>query len=301
MKITSPGIYFGISEEDYRADPCPIPSLTQSLCKIALERSMRSVRTASPSLNPNFEPDDDTKFDLGNTAHAMLLGRGKDVVAVDYPDWRTKAAQTARDEFTKAGKIAVLKEQHVRAEVMAAEARQQLMRHEDSNAFTGGNAEVMIAWQEDGIWCRALIDWLHEDLRTVDDFKTTGMSVAPHVIGYRALAGGWDLQAAFISRGLDVLDPAGAGRRKFRFIAQETDPPHDLAVMHMTKPWMTMGAKKVAAAMNLWSAATKTSRWAGYGTRSMTPEYPAYQEKAWLERELSGEFETNNPDLIFAG
>lgn len=301
MKIDRPGIYRGISEADYRADPCPVPSLTQSLCKIALERSMRSVRTASPALNPNYEPDDDTKFDLGNTAHTMVLGRGKDVISVDFPDWKTKAAKEAREVAAAEGKIAVLKEQHIRAAVMASEARAQLDRHEDRDAFTGGDAEVMIAWQEDGIWCRALLDWLHKDLRTVDDFKTTAMSVAPHLLGFRALNGGWDLQAAFINRGLDALDPAGAGRRRFRFIAQETDPPHDLAVMHMTKPWLTMGHKKVEAAMTLWRAAAKSSRWPGYGNRPVAPEYPAYQEKAWLERELSGEFETNNPDLIFAG
>jgi hypothetical protein len=300
MKITEPGIYRGISEADYRADPCPIPSLTQSLCKIALERSMRSVRTASPSLNPNFEPDDDTKFDLGNTAHTMILGRGKEFEVVDFDYWSPKA-KLAREEAAAQGRIAVLRDQHTRAAAMAAEARAQLDRHEDRDAFTGGDAEVMIAWQEDGIWCRALVDWLHTDLRTVDDYKSTAMSVAPHLIGFRALNGGWDLQAAFIARGLDVLDPAGAGRRRFRFVAQETDPPHDLAVMHMTKPWMTMGDKKVRAAMALWRAAAKSSRWPGYGTRPMTPEYPAYQEKSWLERELSGEFENNNPDLIFAG
>jgi hypothetical protein len=193
MKITEPGIYRGISEADYRADPCPIPSLTQSLCKIALERSMRSVRTASPSLNPNFEPDDDTKFDLGNTAHTMILGRGKEFEVVDFDYWSPKA-KLAREEAAAQGRIAVLRDQHTRAAAMAAEARAQLDRHEDRDAFTGGDAEVMIAWQEDGIWCRA-----------------------------------------------------------------------------------------------------------GYGTRPMTPEYPAYQEKSWLERELSGEFENNNPDLIFAG
>lgn len=301
MKITKPGIYPGIRDADYRADPCPIPSLTQSLCKIALDRSMRSVRAACPPLNPDFEAEDDTKFDLGNTAHTMLLGRGKDIVALDFADWKTKAAKEAREAAAAEGKIGVLMGQHARAAAMAGEARAQLDRHADRDAFTSGKPEVMIAWEEDGIWCRALIDWLHDDLRTVDDYKSTAMSVAPHVIGFRALNGGWDLQAAFISRGLDIIDPAGAGRRKFRFIAQETDPPHDIAVMHMTKPWMTMGAKKVGAAMQLWRAATKTSRWAGYGNRPMTPEYPAYQEKNWLERELSGEFETNNPDLIFAG
>lgn len=301
MKITESGIYRDVSEVDYRADPCPVPSLTQSLIKIALERSMRSVYTASPSLNPAFAADDDAKFDVGNVAHHLVLGRGKDYGPLDFEDWRTKAAKEQRAELAKAGRIGILKDQHARAIVMASECRRLLDRHEDRDAFTNGTGEVMIAWEEDGIWCRALIDWLHDDLRTVDDYKSTDMSVAPHLIGIRAEAGGWDIQAAFIERGLDTIDPAGAGRRRYRFIAQEASPPHDLTVMHMSEHWLTMGRKKVEAGIGKWRQAFDTGRWPTYPLRSITPEYPGFRENRWLERETSGEFENNDPSLIFAG
>jgi hypothetical protein len=132
----------------------------------------------------------------------------------------------------------------------------------------------MIAWQENGIWCRSLIDWLHTDLRTVDDYKTSGMSMAPHVIGGRAEAAGWHIQAAFIERGLDALDPQGAGRRRYRFIGQETDKPHALTVMHMNEYWMTMGRKKVEAGM---TCGARPSRQTGATTasRPWSPSIPA--------------------------
>jgi hypothetical protein len=301
MKITQPGIYRGISSEDYFADPCPIPSLTQSQCKTMLERSAKHVWTHNPRLNPNYEPDDDTKFDVGNVAHRLVLGRGKDFEVIDFEDWRTKAAKEAREEAAKAGKIAVLKHQFQKAFDMAGVAQVKLSRHQERGAFTNGDAEVMIAWEEDGVWFRSLIDWLHADLRTVDDYKSTAKSVADHVLGYVAFSGMWHVQAAFIERGLDVLDPANAGRRRFRFIAQETDKPHELNVMPMNKHWMTMGHKQVSAAIAKWTPAVKANRWGGYSPRPVEPEFPAYQEKAWLERELSGEFENNNPDLVFAG
>jgi hypothetical protein len=145
-----------------------------------------------------------------------------------------------------------------------------------------------------------LVDWLHADLRTVDDFKTTGMSVAPHVLGQRGEAGGWHIQAAFIERGLEHLDPAGAGRRRFRFIGQETDKPHALSVMHMDEHWLTMGRKQVEAGVSMWKSAIKSNRWPSYPSRSIVPEYPGYRENKWLEREVSGEFEAD-PSLIFAG
>ena len=300
MKITQPGIYRGVSDADYRSDPCPTPSLTQSLCKILIERSPLHAWSAHPRLNPQFEHDDDTKFDIGNVAHRLVLGRGKEIEVVHFADWRTKAAQEARETAADAGKIAVLKHQYELAVDMAVDARAWLDHHEDRDAFTSGDAEVMIAWQEDGIWCRALVDWLHRDLRTVDDYKTSGMSMAPHLIGLRAQAAGWEVQAAFIERGLNALDPGGVGRRRYRFIAQETDKPHALTVMHMDEHWLTMGRKKVAAGMTLWKTWLGLSRWPAYPACGIVPEYPGFKEAQWLDREMSGEFEPD-PKLVMAG
>jgi PDDEXK-like uncharacterized protein DUF3799 len=300
MKIDKPGIYYNVLDADYRSDPCPVPSLTQSTVKTLIERSPLHAWTDSQRLNPNFESDDDTKFDLGNVAHLLLLGCGKEIEIIQFDDWRKKAAQEAREAAAEAGKIAVLEHQFDQALEMMRAAKLQIEKHEDADAFAFGQAEVMIAWEEDGIWFRSLIDWLHNDMLTVDDFKSTGMSVAPHLLGLRAQAAGWEIQAAFIERGLDVLDPDRAGRRRFRFIAQETDKPHALSVMHMSEPWMTMGRKKVEVGLHLWRNAIKSGKWNGYPTRSIVPEYPSFKESQWLEREVT-EFSENNPTLIMAG
>ncbi len=190
MNITKPGIYPGVSAADYFSDPAPTPSLTQSLVKILIERSPQHAWVAHPRLNPQFEYDDDTKFDLGNIAHRLILGRGKEVEVVQFADWRKKEAQEARETAADQGKIAVLQHQFEQASDMATAARRQLDRHEDKDAFTNGQAEVMIAWEENGIWFRSLIDWLHDGLHTVDDYKSSGMSMAPHLLGMRAEAAG---------------------------------------------------------------------------------------------------------------
>jgi hypothetical protein len=302
MKVTAPGIYYDVAEADYRSDPTPIPSLTQSLVKIIVEKSPKHAWCASPRLNPQYEYEDDTKFDLGNITHRLILGRGKDIEVVQFDDWRKKAAQDAREEAAEHGRIAVLQHQFDQATEMVTAAWAQLKVHEDSDAFQGGRSEVMICWEEDGIWFRSLIDHISDDLRTITDFKTSGMSMAPHIIGIRAETAGWHIQAAFIERGLDILDPAGAGRRRFRFIAEETDKPHTLTSMHMNEYWLSMGRKKVQAGIALWRPAVATNYWRGYGTAAVVPEYPGYKEKQWLERELAGDFEPqNDPKMIMAG
>jgi hypothetical protein len=307
MKIEKPGIYRGVESVDYFADPCPEPSLSQSICKVLLERSPLHAMHEHPRLRNALADDEDVeKYDkpkaIGNAAHAIMLGRGKTLEVIKFNDFKKGDAKKLRDAAYATGKTPILEKHLAIASDIVAAGLEKLKRHEDRDAFQNGTGEVALIWQDDGIWCRALVDWLHDDLRTVDDYKTSGMSMAPHVIGIRAESAGWHIQAAFIERGLDILDPAGAGRRRFRFIAQEQDgEPYDLTTMHMTEYWLTMGRKKVHAAMTLWRAAMASGRWQGYPLQAQRPDYPSYKEKQWLERELSGEFENNDVTLTMAG
>lgn len=293
MIIDKPGIYRDFDGESYFADPCPEPSLSQSIAKVLIERSPQHAMHEHPRLAPPVEGDEDAEkyvkaLAIGNAAHKLILGRGKEIEIIDAADFRGKEAKAARDAATLAGRVPILKKHYATVGAVVESAWTQLKRHEDHDAFSNGSGEVMIAWQEDGIWFRSLIDWLHDDLRTVDDFKTTQMSVAPHVIGMRAESAGWHIQAAFIERGLDILDPAGAGRRRYRFIAQEADaPPYAITSMHMDEHWMTMGRKKVDAAVMLWKQAVESGNWNGYPLRAIVPEYPGFRESQWLDREVN--------------
>lgn len=287
MKITEPGFYPDMTEADYRADCCPVPSLTQSIAKILLDRSPLHAWHAHPRLNPDFRPDDDTKFDVGNIAHKLMIRRGKDIVVLEFDDWRTKAAKEARDVAASCGKLAVLGKHFAKADRMVKSAREQLQQRNLGRLFTEGSGELCLAWQEGDIWLRQLIDWLTPNRRTFVDYKTTDMSAAAHGLGRMMVNAGWPVQAAMADRGLNVLDKWNAGRRRFLFVVQEAEPPYLLNVVELSDDAMTMGHKQLQMAVDRWTECVVANRWPGYPLEIVVPEYPGWHEQQFLDREIA--------------
>lgn len=289
MKITKPGFYFDVSAVDYFADPCPQPSLTQSICKVLLDQSPLHARCEHPRFAEAHEDDDEEKYEkvkaIGNAAHSILIGRGKELAIGKWPDWKTKEARAFKSEQSKNGKTPILEKHSAIAVSMVRAARRQLDASGWNEAFTDGHGEVVAAWQEDGIWFRTMIDWMTPDKRFLYDLKSGGVSFAPHVIGMHMVKQGWDIQAAMHERAMNALDPDGAGRRKFRFVAIENYLPFALVPVEMTETWLTMGRKKLDMAFQIWRHAIETNNFQGYPSFVQKPEYPSFKETEWLGRE----------------
>ena len=299
MKIEAAGIYTDFPIDDYHLDPTPTPSLTQSIAKVLIERSPAHARIAHPRLNPDYEPDDPTKYDIGNIAHALLLGRGKQIVVVEgFDDWRKKDAQAVREDAKAAGKLAVLAKHYEVGVKMAAVALDTIITSELD--WEDGDSEVVIAWQTDALWNRAMIDRLSKDRRSIFDLKTTGQSAAPQSLGVKMATDGWDVQAAQHEAGLDALDPDNAGRRAHYFICQESDPPFAVSIARLPESALTLGRKKLAYARSLWTEAMTTNVWPAYSTEIASPSYPPWAEARWLDREIA-ESERKPTNLLMAG
>lgn len=306
MKITAPGVYKDFPVADYFADPTPEPSLTQTLAKILLDQSPLHAFQACPRLNvPTDEEDEGEKYDkaraIGNAAHKLMLDRGKDLAVAEFADWRKKEAQEFKANAVFAHKEPILRKHFDVAGGMVDAAIEQLNRiHGCGNAFTQGDPEVVIANCDAGIWLRSMVDWITPDLREVWDYKTTGQSVGPHDTGRLMSTAGWHIQAAMHERILDGIDPRGAGRRKFYYVAQENAPPYALTVNEIAESALTIGRKQIAYAFTAWALCVARNVWPSYPTRIIRPELPGYYENAWLGRELAEESE-NDPSLIMAG
>jgi len=290
--IDKPGIYLDVPAADYFADPCPIPSLTQSIAKTLIERSPAHAAAEHPRLNPPDDAEDEPpeKYDaskaIGNAAHALLIGRGKTLAVAEFPAWTTKEAKEFKAGALEAGQVPILHKHFSRAEALVNAARRQLVAANWITPFTDGHGEVVIAWQEGGLWFRSLIDWMVNPTLVID-LKTTGLSCAPHAVPNLMANAGWDIQAAFHERGLDVLDPGGAGRRVFRFVAMENEPPFALTPVEITEATLTMGRKKLAYAVAVWRRSMESGEWPAYPSAVCRPDYPQWKETQWLNREVA--------------
>lgn len=292
--IDRPGIYH-IPATEYHADPVITPSLSSSLSRILLMQSPLHCWHASPRLNPAFEREEKQAFDLGTATHAYFLEGETGFLIVDAQDWRTKAAQVARAEARLAGKVPLLADQWKAVLAMAKAAGPQLDAHEDPpRPLAGGLPEQTLIWQERDIWCRARLDWLHDDRKAVDDYKTTSGTANPDVWTRGPLFGnGFDLQAAFYLRGLAVLFGVAA---IFRFVVQETFAPYALSVIALGPDVLTIAEKKRRHAIEAWRFCMQTDRWPGYPTRTCYAELPPWEEARWLEREACEERPRGMPD-----
>lgn len=287
--ITEPGIYT-LPAEAYHADPCPEPSLSGSVAIPLVHRSPRHAWWAHPRLNTEGEREESNRMDLGTVAHALLLQAGGPIEVIEAENYTTKAAREARDAAREAGRTPVLTAAYEQAQGMAAKARAFL-----DNAVIGwadGAPEQVMAWREGDAWCRGMVDWLMNDRQVVVDYKTTGTSARPDDVERHMFDMNYHLKAAFYERGLNVLNPEGAGRRKFLFLFQETDAPYECSLVTLSEGAMMIGRKQATYAIRRWQQCMRSGVWPGYGLGCHTASPPPWIEQRWMAREMSDPFAT---------
>lgn len=304
VKIKEPGIYLDVPAVDYFGDCCPAPSFTQSLAKLMLERSPRHVWTEHPRLNPVYVHDDgDYRKDqaIGNAAHALLLGRGKELAIINADDFRTKVAQQAKEAARALGQTPILAKHYDTATEMVVAAVKQLDDVGIQITAELGDSEVVAVAEEGGFWLRSMIDLLSHSRTLVLDYKTSAMCCSPYALPQKLNSDGFDVQAAFHERILDALDPATAGRRGHLFLCQENDPPYALTVAQLSEAVLTIGRKKVDYAVGMWKRCMAADQWPLYPSRIVVPEMPQWAESRWLDREMQEQTVGENVNLLAAG
>jgi hypothetical protein len=296
------GIHFDVEAADYHADPAPEPSVSQSLVKVLLDQSPLHAKCEHPRLAPPAyaDEDEDEKYNkakvIGDAVHFLLLGRGKEMQVFDAPNWSAtgmgKGAKAQLQEDRSAaiadGKTPILKKHEEIARAMTFAATAQLTERDLIVPFDegGGHSEVVLVWQEGGIWRRTMIDRLTLNRRHVLDYKTTGMNAAPHAIGNLMANAGWPLQAGMHERGLDILDPENAGRRRHTFICQEQYPPYALVAYDLPESLLHMGRKRLQIGLDIWDECMRSGRWPAYPIETQYPELPGWTEQKWTAREI---------------
>mgnify|MGYP000008086067 CR=1 FL=1 len=277
MAVEAPGIYPDMASAAYHADPCPEPSASASILKTLMAKSPRHAALEHPRLEPNARETKRQDFDVGQAAHAILLGQPDPIRVIEADGYRTRVAKEERDAAYAAGQIPALREQYERVCAMVEAARAQIAAHQDAHdAFdlNAGDAELTLIWQDQGVWCRARLDFVHADRPAIDDFKTTATTALGW--GDRTFWDtGCDIQAGFYRRAYRALygrDP------EVRFIVQEVQSPYGMMVYRVHGRAAEIADQRAERALRWWRWCIQHDRWPGYPALTADVQVPARQE-----------------------
>ena len=272
------GIY-KISMTDYLADPCPAPSLSNSMIPLLLDAPIKAW-WRHPKLNPDYkkEEKDQSKFDPGSACHSLLFEGGKYVIEiVGFNDWKKDAAKEVREDARTLGLIPLLSKQYEVCCAMAEAARiyiRECTELEVTELSAEGDSEQTYIWQEEnGSWCKSRLDWIRFDKKLIMDYKTTGRTVNPDEFGSHMGSLDYPIQSVFYRRGVKKV--AGV-KADFVFLAQEDEPPYLCSIHGIDMFNEQMADEKIQWAIQKWHECLTTGKWAGY------PKRICYQEpKPW--------------------
>jgi len=276
-----------LDPDDYHRDPAPAPSLSSTLARVLLNQSPLHAWTASPRLNPMWEPKDSATFDIGRAAHRAVLGAGGDFVA--YPAdvlasngaASTKAAKEWEAEQREAGRTPLKAEQVDQIGAIADAVSVKLARA--GIVIDPARSEMTAMAQIDGVWCRAMIDNAPADGRYLIDIKTTTDASPDACI--RAVTGyGYDVQAAHY---LAVWKAATGEARRMLFAFVEKAAPYEVGLVELyAKPgdeadWMDDANGKAREARRIWAECLEADYWPGYPPQIATVGAPGWHRARW--------------------
>jgi hypothetical protein len=295
-KIDRPGLY-ALTREAYHASPTIEPSLSSSGA-VTLVQECPAVFWANSPFSPNFMPEQKLEFDIGNAAHLIILEPakwGSQVVEIDADNYKTKAAQEARDAAYAAGKTPLLPKH--RRTILAM--REALMRFPfAAEAFTEGTPEESFIWQdlETGIWCRARPDWRRRlrGSQVLVDYKTS-TSANPREFAKRAWDMGYFQQHPWYCDGVEAV--TGERPEQFWFIVQAKTPPYLVTVNRLSDRAVSWGDILNRHARRVFAQCLRTDDWHGY-RHPLKPgretafeiDLPTYAEYQLEDRHEIGEF-----------
>lgn len=266
-----------MSADQYHSDPCPSPSLSNSVANVLLARSPYHAWMAHPKLNPAYRSDESSRFDLGSAAHAILLeGDSTKICIVDAADWRTKTAKEQRDTARANGLLPILAKHDFAVKAMVLKARAFIEQSELAGIFTEGKPEQTLTWQEPGIWCRSRLDWLTNDHQVILDYKTTD-SAEPEAFIRQIGRMGYDLQTAFYSRAVHM-----AGKCKtptFVFLVQEVELPYACSLVGLSSAYNEIAQAKYLQATQTWRECLEANKWPAYPSVVCYAEPPVWAMK----------------------
>lgn len=205
-------------------------------------------------------------MERGDVIHRLVLGKGKDYAVLQFGDYKTKAAQQARDAAREQGLVPVLAHHFEDYCIAAEKIRVELANR---NIVLDGRSEQAITWTEHtefgDVPCKAMLDHVWPDVGLILDLKVTA-DAAPSSVERTAENLGYGIQWAAYTRALAAVDPDLTGRIGFAFAFCEAEDPWAINVSEPDGVFRELGERRWLRAVREWARCLRDDRWPSYGT-----------------------------------
>ena len=262
----TPGIYEGVSNSAYHADP-------------ALgSTSLKTLATKTPAhyKYDQEHPKTSDAFDLGTAAHSLILeGDESGVKVIDVDDKRGAKWTVPADEARKAGKIPLVSKEWAQVKAM----RDAVMAHPVARfLFANHLAEQSVFWEEDGLTLKCRPDaWKPGtliDLKTARDANPTTFGKTAHEYGYHQSAAHY----------IDGVKAATGEELPFHFVLVEKTEPYLVSVVELDVEAVNLGRQLNDRAKRIYRECVESGNWPGYpnGQTAYLPAWAVYQAEELL-------------------
>lgn len=256
-------IHYGMTEPEYNA----LPGLRISTVRAVMKNAARYKHDRD---NPSTEKH----FTIGSAVHDLVLGDGSMVVHVEVKDWKTKAAQTKRDEALAAGKYPLNDAEWEQAQAMAESLRTHptVAKH-----LAAGHTEVAIEGVDPVTWTpmKARLDILDIEARVIVDPKTSA-TMEPADFGTHAWRHGYHMAAAHYIEMAAQATGTDPDEWTFLFAVVEKTAPYLSYVTRLDAESLDLGRRDRARGIDTYLECERTDKWPGYTTEVLTTRLPKW-------------------------
>lgn len=240
------------------------PWLTPSIARVLMTQTPLHARQHCPYYGAGDRPPATAAMDEGTIIDQIVLDGVADVVIVDAPDWRTKAAREQRDEAVAAGRIPVLAGDYDRL-VAAARRIRMCATVEVMDALDHGRIKERLYWERNGVHCSTEPDIVHA--AAVIDLKRTRICPTADAWRRHVCRMAMHIQAAA------HLEATGAER--FGWLVVEAGPPHSVVLHWAGASLIECGRRDWERAREAWRRCVADDDWPG-------PEGGEIEAEDWL-------------------